>query len=557
MSNLSRWKGGAQAATMVAAATVFAAAPHPADAARTRLDAASHLADAAPAEQAQALPGPAALAAMLGGPLPADIAALERAERSAAEFPAPSAQDLGDPLGAVAPGVSALPSVVSPAPTIAPSWSGIDQPGGSPSDSTGAVGRTRYVEVVNSKVAVYDRSGRSLATAGLGAWWNVGSASVFDPQVIWDADTERFFYAGDAVYGATDNRLAFGWSTSASPGLGTSDWCRYTLKYGAEFPDYPKLGDSADFLMIGVNVFSGNDFRGADLIAIGKPAAGPGCPTYASLKLGIGRNLSVAGARQFTPVPANQTDSGPNGWVVTVPASLPATSLGLFRVSKSTSGNPTIQTAGAKIAVPSFTVPRNAPQSGTRYLLDSSDGRLTQAVSAKDPLRGNALGIWTQHTILGGVGAAVRWYEIDPLNRVLLQSETVAPRGLYAFNGAISPDRVASGTTRAFGSNMVLGFNTSSSVSFPSIAMIAKRGNDTSSAPVVVRTSPGPVIDFTCASGGGVCRWGDYAAATPDPAASTADSVGRVWATNAWTRDGRVTGANGTSWLTWNWGARP
>jgi len=537
---------------------------------------------AAPAE-GLVEPSAVAEAAMLGGPLPADLGEFERGKREAEAFveeePAessdpvasaspgfaarhdgePSARDLlGAPFRAVDPGLGAVSAGVSPAPTIAPSWQGIDNPGRAPSDSTGAVGPTRYVEVVNSKVAVYDRGGRTLASATLGSWWNVGTAASFDPQVLWDSGTDRFFYAGDAVYGPSDHRLAFGWSTSASPGLGTGDWCRYTFRYGSEFPDFPKLGDSADFLLIGVNVFAGDSFRGADVVAIAKPAPGPGCPALSTLKLGVGRNLSVAGARQFTPVPANQVDAGPNGWVVTVPSSgTQRSSLGIFRVTKSSTGLPTIQSSGTSLAVPAFSLPRNAPQSGSRHLLDSGDARLTQAVSAIDPLRGGRLGLWTQHTVLGGAGAAVRWYEIDPASRTLLQSGTVAPRGVHAFNGAISPDRVSRGSTRAFGSSMVLGFNTSSPTTFPSVAMVSKRGDDSVSAPVVVRTSPGPAVDFTCAAGGGVCRWGDYAAATPDPAASAADAVGRVWSSNTWTRDGRVTGENGTSWTTWNWGARP
>lgn len=533
---------------------------------------------AAPLAEATAV-GPAAAAAILGGPLPADVDDLMRGKLAAESgVPESSGESPGEPedgefrdagpTRGVAPfgsrsgpdfRMAEEPLAASPTPTIAPSWKGIDQVGGAPSDSTGAIGTTRYVEVVNSKVGIFDRAGRSLATASLGSWWNVGSAAAFDPQVIWDPDTERFFYAGDAIYGSADHRLAFGWSTSASPGLGSGDWCRYTFRYGAEFPDYPKLGDSADFLLIGVNVFAGDAFRGADVVAIGKPARGSTtCPTFSTLKLGVGKNLSVSGARQFTPVPANQTDGGPNGWVVTIPASgASRASLGIFRVTKSNTGLPTIQTAGFPLPVPAFALPRNAPQSGTRHLLDTGDARLTQAVSAKDPLRGGRLGLWTQHTVLGGAGAAVRWYEIDPASRSVLQTGTVAPRGLYAFNGAISPDRVSRGTIGAFGSNMVLGFNTSSATTHPAIAMVSKRGDDTPTPPTVVRTSPGPVIDFSCARGGGLCRWGDYAAATPDPAASASDAVGRVWSTNAWTRDGRVSGENGTSWQTWNWGTRP
>ena len=48
--------------------------------------------------------------------------------------------------------------------------------------------------------------------------------------------------------------LAFGFSTTANPTT-AADWCRYNLGYGADFPDYPKLGDTKDFALIGANVY--------------------------------------------------------------------------------------------------------------------------------------------------------------------------------------------------------------------------------------------------------------------------------------------------------------
>jgi hypothetical protein len=194
-------------------------------------------------------------------------------------------------------------------------------------------------------------------------------------------------------------------------------------------------------------------------------------------------------------------------------------------------------------------------------LLDTLDARMTQAVSAIDPLRDGHVGLWTQHTVAGGAGSVVRWYEIDPVNKTLLQSGAASSGRLYFFNGAISPDRVVSsflGT--GFGSNMVLGFNTSSASNFPAIKIVSKRGNDSQSRPTLVKASPGPDIDFSCVPpfGFGVCRWGDYAAATPDPARSPHAPNGRVYLTSQWTADGNKTGGtSGVSWRTFNWVAEP
>ena len=68
-----------------------------------------------------------------------------------------------------------------------------------------------------------------------------------------------------------------------------------------------------------------------------------------------------------------------------------------------------------------------------------------------------------------------------------------------------------------------------------------------------VRTSAASLNDFTC--GSGVCRWGDYAAATPDPATASTATRGRVWLTNGFVR--AAGSASAAGWGTWNWAAAP
>jgi hypothetical protein len=156
----------------------------------------------------------------------------------------------------------------------------------------------------------------------------------------------------------------------------------------------------------------------------------------------------------------------------------------------------------------------------------------------------------------GGAGSAVAWYEIDPASRTVVQSGTISDGSLYVFNGAISPDRVVNGSTKAFGGNMVTGFTTSSSSTFPAIAMVSKLGSGAVSAMVPVQASPGHDEDFGCPLIG-YCRWGDYAAATPDPRASVIGPTGNVWLSNMWTADATIIGGSNASWRTWNWEATP
>ena len=73
---------------------------------------------------------------------------------------------------------------------------------------------------------------------------------------------------------------------------------------------------------------------------------------------------------------------------------------------------------------------------------------------------------------------------------------------------------------------MVLNYDISSTAAFPGIRMLSKIGASAQSGAVVVRNSPGPLSGFDCSSATQFCRWGDYAAATPDP--STANQIWQV-----------------------------
>ena len=446
------------------------------------------------------------------------------------------------------------------APVQTRNFAGISGTTGSPSDSTGAVGTTRYMELVNSRFALYSRTNALLGQGTLHSLIGANAAdNVFDPQVIWDPTTSRFYYASDQITTGGSNLLAVGFSKTASPTT-AADFCKYTIDYGTvDFPDYPKLGDTQHFWVLGVNVFSPS-FSGSDLLAITKPPAGSTCPAPASFGLTVKADVKNAnGTAAFTPVPANQTDTSGTGWVVARPASVPATFLTVYKITRNATSGAAVISNGSNVAVPSYTVPANAPQNGSTELIDTSDTRNTQAVSAVDPLHSNLVGLWTQHTtaVVGGGRAEVRWYEINPVAKTLFQSGKVTSASLFSFNGAISPDRKALGATRAFGGNMVMNFNTSSATTFPAIKVVSKIGAAAQSAPAVVITSAGPGNDFTCPpTNSHPCRWGDYAAATPDPAASATAARGVVFGTNQYTRDGRLN-PGGVNWLTRNFSHTP
>lgn len=447
--------------------------------------------------------------------------------------------------GAPTPG----PLVYSP--SVLLSWQGLSSTGSTPSDAVGAIGPTEYIELVNTRIAVYDRSGKLLSKNTQPTWTGKPYASG-DAVIEWSPHDNRF-YASMLFINATNYRLIFGFSKGPTPSAAASAWCFYQStfggRYGRNLPDYPKLGDTADFMLIGVNTFlNGTTYGGSDVAWAAKPAHGvlTTCPTLSSFKTGVKQNLRNAdGSAASTPNPVKQTDSSSTGYVITYmdPGKGTSTVLSVFTVTKSGSGTP-VFSAAKTVTVPSYSYPPSAPQKGTTKVLDTMDGRLNSAWAAPDPAQGGAVALWTGHTVKassGGLGAEYRWYEINPAAGTLYRSGKVQSTSRYVFMGAIAPDR--NGATGAFGSNALMAFNTSAGNAYPAAAM-ASLFNGVQSDITTVAVSPRAESDFSCKP---VCRWGDYSGASPDPASTIA---GQVWSS------AMMTSSTGT-WTTQNWAAAP
>lgn len=435
-------------------------------------------------------------------------------------------------------------------------WSGNTDRQVTPPDTTGAIGPSSYIELINLQFAVYSRAGSLISSGPLESITGTTHTCLSDPQIIWDADGQRFFYAALDV---CNNTFDIGFSRSSAPtGGGASQWCQYAaFQYGSLLPDFPKLGDSRDFLMIGSNVFQNLFFTYAyvrsDVAWINKHdlyVDGSGNCNYGGIRAGIFQGLTDAnGGPASTPVPTNGVEfEDPNGYIMADPdvSSQPngvATYLSLFRFTADTNGAATLSSP-TTVTVPSFRVPSNAPQKGTKKRLDTSDGRLTQAVAAFDPTEGR-VAIWTQHTVFGGAGAEVRWYEIAGDTGAMLDSGKATSSSLYAFNAAISPDRAVPGSSGAqFGGSMALTFDTGASSTFSAIQLVTKPAGGVQSGFTKIVQSPGKNVDFSCS---GACRWGDYAGASPDPVAGA--TGGTVWLANQW--NASSLSANDVDWRTW------
>jgi hypothetical protein len=504
---------------------------------------AQELKAADPTEKGDGTLSPAAAAMKAHGPLPvsgADVAAKAAANRAREEAEKSGAKRPFSAAGlAPSGGARAGPS----APSLLLNVPGLTDNVGAPPDTTGAIGPSRYIQLVNDKAGIFNRTTGALIGSGtLDQLANI-SPGVFstDPQVIWDPATNRFYYTAIFIFSDSDNRLGFGFSKTSHPNNVTTDWCHYTMNYGSDLPDFPKLGDSEDFLIIGVNRFSFDPnfgllfFFGSDLIAISKPEAEDEgkCPEVGKFKVAIDLSLVDSSGNQVsTPVPANQIDPHDTGFVVARNGALPSTTLWFFNVTKGATGFPVFGPARG-VTVGTYAVPPNASQPGFTQVLDTLFAQNTQAVQAFDP-RTKTFSFWTQHTIANGNLSAVRWYEIDPVpaTPVVLRSGDISDSTSFYFNAAISPDRRRDGDIRAFGDSLVIDYNVSGSLSgiFPRIVAASSiHGGPLSS--LLVIDGVGPYISKECPNPGDTCRWGDYSGATPDPRPRIAGG-GVVWGTN-------------------------
>ena len=458
-------------------------------------------------------------------------------------------------------------AVVSSYENVSPSFDGIYQTDGTPPDTTGAIGPDRYIEAVNTSFGIFSRSGTLLGSGDLSSLTGVPTGlfgyGLSDPQVMWDAKTQRFYYAAvyyDSLF-FSDNGVAFGFSTTATP-AGAGDFCRYVLSYGSELPDYPKLGDSSDFLIFGANNFGtfASTYDGSSFAMVNKPRAGATCPDASAFSVhGSGLLHNADGSLAATPVPANLVDDANGAGYVVANADLSTTPSAAFvsvysvtTVGVDANGIPVPSVSGPRnVSVPGYAMPANAPQQGSSYLLDTLDGRFEAAVAAVDPGHGNALGLWTAHAVFGGGGVEERWYEIDAAGGSLLQSGAVSSPSLSIWNGAVSPDRANTGASAAFGAGMAMSVSTSSATSYPAIQFVTKSGASAQSALTNLVQASGPNIDFSCSTSG-PCRWGDYSGASPDPAAT---GTGKVWLANQYNVAGGTSAS--AAWRTWLFGVTP
>ena len=126
-----------------------------------------------------------------------------------------------------------------------------------PFDTIGAVSDEEIVVLDNGRYNVFNKAGVSLDSSTLTVFFNNLHASLFDPRIVYDPASERFFAC--AVSGKTtdpDSFLLINVSNSSQPSV--DGWSSLSVSVGQSnehWLDYPMIGFNADVVVISGKLF--------------------------------------------------------------------------------------------------------------------------------------------------------------------------------------------------------------------------------------------------------------------------------------------------------------
>jgi hypothetical protein len=381
-----------------------------------------------------------------------------------------------------------------------------------PPDNEVAAGATQVVEIVNSELAVYSKTGgtqikaESTNTIWSGFSGLCSSDNDGDATVTYDTLAQRWViqqFAVSHVNRKNPYQECIAISTTSDA---TGSYFRYSFSYSS-FPDYPKLGVWSDAYYASFNRFSGNTFLGAEMCAFNRAKMLTGAAATQQCFTPSAAQGSVLPATIDGPTapPANEAE-----WFVGIsPSTANALAYWKFHVDWTTPANTTL-TGPTSLGVNSFSEACGGdatciPQPGTTQQLDSLGDRLMWRLAYRN--FGDHEAMVVAHSVTAGSSVGTRWYELRPSSGSLTvnQQGTYAPDATYRWMGSIAMDQAG---------NMALGYSTSSSSLDPGVAFTGRVPSDPAGTMSQGETT---LLAGGGSQTGGLSRWGDYSEMSVDP----------------------------------------
>jgi len=393
----------------------------------------------------------------------------------------------------------------------APRFPGVGANGSAPPDPNLAVGPNHIVQIVNTRFAVYSKSG----TIFTGYPMTIGSlfsalgggcaGESGDPIVQYDRAADRWLISQLGSFSAPYAEC-FAVSRTNDP---TGAYNLYAYSFGNNLNDYPKIGvwptSTNSAYTATYNLFLlGGPFVGSALCAYDRAAMLGGAASPASICYTISND---AGYLPSDLDGSTLPPSGSSGVFLTFET---LSSLRYYRLSPNFA-NPGSSTLSAPtdIAVASFSEACGGgtciPQAGTSQLLDSLGDRPMYRLAYRN--FGNHDALVFNHSVAAGSSVGLRWYELrSPLAGAftLYQQGTFAPDSTYRWMGSAAMDQAG---------DIAVGYSASSSSLFPAIRYTGRTPSD---ALGTMRTETS-LLGGAGSQSGGLSRWGDYTALRIDP----------------------------------------
>lgn len=375
-----------------------------------------------------------------------------------------------------------------------------------PPDTNGSVGKTHYVQWVNTGLAIFDKASQqriygpvdgNLLWTGFGG--NCEEFNDGDPIVLYDKDADRWLLTQFAVTKAPFSQC-IAVSTSSDP---TGTYARYEYQF-SDFNDYPKFGVWPDAYYGTFNMFRANNFVGAKACAFERAKMLTGAMARVQC-------FDLAGQGGVLPSDVDGKTAPPSGSPNYL-LNFGNDELNLWKFHADWS-NPTnskltgptlIKTAPFEIACRNASaIGECVAQPNTTEFLDTLSDRLMFRLAYRN--FGDHEALTVNHSVSVGNSSGLRWYELrDPNGSPkIFQQGTYAPDSTFRWMGSMAMDKVG---------NILIGYSVSSAKTFPAIRFTGRAVADPANQMAAEQEAvPG------MGSQNNPERWGDYASMSIDP----------------------------------------
>jgi hypothetical protein len=398
-----------------------------------------------------------------------------------------------------------------------------------PPDPDMAVGTTHIVQIVNSAIAIFDKTGKVLQgpspTKNLWTGFGGGCETTNDGDgvVIYDSINDRFvisqfsFTDPDPDAGQTEPQPPFlqcvAVSSSSDP---TGTWYRYSFPQAA-FPDYPKMGLWPDAYYETFNMFdSSGNFVEVRACAYDRSSmlsnkdATQICFDVPETWLQQGQ-YSIPNVISMLPSSVDGRMLPPTGapnYLLNLPETINNTlKLWRFHVDWTTPASSTF-TGPVDISVTAFGWACGGgtciPQKGSPEQLDSLGDRLMYRLAYRN--FGDHESLVVNHAATAGHSVGVRWYELrNPGGTpTVFQQSTFGPDSSYRWLGSAAMDH---------NGDIAVGYSVSSGLLRPGIRYTGRLASD----PINTLQTETTIITGSGSQQSGLSRWGDYSGLVIDP----------------------------------------